>query len=125
VSGLIHAWMMGNFYGEDDAPSKPRHGDEYKATDARYSQVNRCCYPGCNEWIRNDAHTCLPHRGWYQQRILYPAKRLHSVLTLLEDLPGDSVAVTQADLLRIIQLAEAGRWAQMYAHLSGSLERSL
>lgn len=42
-----------------------REGRDYRATDSRYKGHNRCRHPDCDEWIRDDAHTCKPHRDWY------------------------------------------------------------
>ena len=53
---------MGDFAG---ALLPKREGRDYRATDSRYNGHNQCCHPDCEEWIRDDAMTCKPHRDWY------------------------------------------------------------
>jgi len=55
--------------------------------------------------------------------VRYPAKRLHSLLTRLESLPGDQVAVNQSELLSLIRLAESEQWRAFYDRLAFILER--
>jgi len=111
---------MGNFFGADIESSRLREGD-HRERDPRYAARNKCLY--CGEWIRDNAKTCKSHKSRYDTNVRYPAKRLHSLLTRLESLPGDQVAVNQSELLSLIRWAEAEQWRAFYNRLASILER--
>ena len=55
-----------------DSPfAEPTDGRERdsRISDCRYNEHNTCEYPGCEAWIKNDAHTCKSHRDWYYAKV--------------------------------------------------------
>jgi len=119
---MPHVWTMGNFFGADVEYSRRRDGD-HRERDSRYSEHRTCYY--CSEWIKNVSKTCKAHQTKYETEVRQPAKRLHSLLSRISEMPGDEPIIGHSDLLRLIQLAEESRWLEMYAHLALVLERSL
>ena len=59
---MKQAHPMGQFEGGIDVW---RENDDWRSRDGRYSDLNVCEHPECEAWVKNGAHTCREHRGWW------------------------------------------------------------